>query len=123
MISLVKGFEFYEESLRALGRRQEMLSSNVANNDTPNYHAKDFDYRNAIMDALGDSVQSSSRSLSRYGETSNYVVLRKGKPGLDGNNVDVDLERTQMAENAIKYESLISFAQIDIKNLLSVLQG
>lgn len=126
MISkLDNNFSFFEASLRVLGQRQEILSSNVANESTPNFKAQDFDFRRAISDAVSASEQSRvSGDLNQKLPTFvSNVHLRKNIAGLDGNNVNIDEERREMALNAIKYESAVTLAQIDIKNLLSVLQG
>ena len=123
MNKLDANFTFLESSLRALSRRQETLSSNIVNGDTPGYKAQDFDFKRAIEDA---TLRSQDASASRYmheNVASSYLLQRHNPAGLDGNNVNLDQERMELAENAIKYESAVSLAQIDIKNLLSVLQG
>lgn len=123
MNKLDTNFSLLESSLRALSRRQEVLSSNIANGDTPNYKAKDYDFKRAISDAESQSKNGSTGYLSNVVVARDYVLERKNPYGLDGNNVNLDQERIKLAENGIKYESAVSFAQIDIKNLLSVLQG
>lgn len=123
MNKLDANFSLLESSLRALSRRQEILSSNIANGDTPNYKAKDYDFKRAISDAESQSTNGSKGYLSNVVVARDYVLERNNPYGLDGNNVNLDQERIELAENGIKYESAVSFAQIDIKNLLSVLQG
>jgi flagellar basal-body rod protein FlgB len=125
MISkLDSNFSFFEASLRALGQRQEILSSNIANESTANFKAQDFDFKRAISDAVSASDQSRVSELNQtLPPFVSYVHARKNIAGLDGNNVNIDEERREMAENALKYESAVTLAQIDIKNLLNVLQG
>ncbi len=125
MISkLDNNFSFFEASFKALSQRQEILSSNVANESTPNYKAQDFDFKRAISD-----VVSASETAKQLGVTAgqphfpSYVFSRNNVAGVDGNNVKIDEERRELAENSLKYEAAVTLAQIDIKNLLNVLQG
>lgn len=79
---------------RALGLRayrQELLASNIANADTPNYKAVDID----INDAL------------RTGKTQTDVQVQYRIPAqgsVDGNTVDMDAEQAQFAQNRVMYE-------------------
>jgi flagellar basal-body rod protein FlgB len=126
MISkLDSNFSFIEASLKALSQRQEILSSNIANESTANFKAQDFDFKQAISDAVSASAQSNGvGGVTETLPTSlSYVYSRKNTAGLDGNNVNIDEERREMTKNALKYESAVTLAQIDIKNLLNVLQG
>jgi len=123
MNSLESNFSLFQTSLSALAKRQEVLASNIANNDTPNFKSKDFDYRRVIESALsvGDGSQSETRLKPE--DFNLHVFNRNQMPGVDGNDVNLDTERAELATNALKYESMVTFTQIDIKNLLSVLQG
>lgn len=125
MISkLDNNFSFFEASLKALGQRQEILSSNIANESTANFKAQDFDFKRAISDAVSAQHSRVNSDLNQaLPPFVSYVHARKNIAGLDGNNVNIDEERREMAENALKYESAVTLAQIDIKNLLNVLQG
>jgi flagellar basal-body rod protein FlgB len=52
------------------------------------------------------------------------LFLRKPtQNNLDGNTVDMDVERNAFAENAMRYEAGVTLAHDEIKSLLSVLQG
>ncbi|MBL8449106.1 MAG: flagellar basal body rod protein FlgB [Dechloromonas sp.] len=107
------------ESLRtAIGLRAErhqVLAANIANADTPNYKARDFDFRSAMAQAmsgrgLGDLTLS--RSSDRHlegGSAAGSVSLayrKETQSAVDGNTVDMDVERAQMAENALQYDIL-----------------
>ena len=45
------------------------------------------------------------------------------QPSLDGNTVDMDVERAQFAENAIHYEANLMFINSQLKAMLAALQG
>lgn len=122
---LDNNFSFYEASFKALSQRQEILSSNIANESTPSFKAQDFDFKNAISDALSvsQSLKQTHTVSDGLPSSLSYVYSRKNVAGVDGNNVNIDEERRELAENALRYESMVTLAQIDIKNLLNVLQG
>lgn len=95
--------------------RQEVLSSNIANADTPNYKARDFNFRSALQNATrGQSVGGLALAVTagNHIDAGNAV----GRPALqyraetqsavDGNTVDMDTERAQLADNGMQYEIL-----------------
>lgn len=121
---LDNNFSFFEASFKALSQRQEILSSNIANESTPGFKAQDFDFKRAISDAVSMSeMAKQSGVINGLPSFPSYVFSRKNVAGVDGNSVKIDEERQALAENALKYEATVTLAQIDIKNLLNVLQG
>jgi len=137
-VKLDSSLGFYENALRLTSQRQQVLASNIANADTPNYKARDFDFKTAMMIAMNPSAAAAATSSSAEEITqlntlhldagsfsaSKYTVLRKSKQNSqDGNTVDIDVERATFTENALRYESAITFENNEIKNLTLVLQG
>lgn len=131
---------FHEAALRVRSQRQQVLASNIANADTPNYHARDIDFKAALQVALADSKPGINRlSLTDAehkpeaginGEDGVEMVAgvpllyRKMHQGsVDNNTVDMDVERNQFADNALRYEAGVSIISNQIKNLLAVIQG
>ena len=53
-------FDFHQTALRVRGQRQEVLASNLANADTPNYKARDFDFGSTLKNALGKLTSPSA---------------------------------------------------------------
>ena len=45
------------------------------------------------------------------------------QPSADGNTVDMDVERAQFADNALRYEASVKFVSDDIKQILTAIQG
>lgn len=127
---------FNETTLSLRAQRQELLASNIANADTPNYKARDIDFSNALQNALaskgagGPLATTAPRHLPRVAATGD--VLANGTPVLyrgevqgsvDGNTVDMDVERNQFADNALRYEAGITMINHQIKGLLAAIQG
>ena len=128
-------FGFHENALRLRAQRQQLLASNIDNEDTPHYKAKDMDFGKAMQSALlqGRNASQAAGSLSQTntshlsGELSaqlpNTFLRKATQNNLDGNTVDMDVERNEFVQNAMHYEADVSFAQSEIKGLLSVIQG
>lgn len=130
---LTNAFQFQQQALSLLNKRQEILASNIANADTPGYQARDIDFNKLLKNAL--SQQSSQRQGLQLSLTSGHHIAAQGKaitdnrvlyrvpdqPSADGNTVDMDRERINFVDNNIKYQSGLSFLSSQIKGMNSVL--
>lgn len=130
---------FHENALRLRAERQQVLASNIANADTPNFKARDFDFGQALQNAVGRTAtapvvpapalsitapghQGSNQPVSSPG--SSPLLYRTGvQGGVDANTVDMDVERNQFTDNAVRYEASITLINAQIKNMLTALQG
>lgn len=130
---LDNALRFQQEALNLRARRQEVLSVNIAHADTPNYKARDFDFSSTLTQAVERGRQSESLSLtttsSRHlaGEQtlSNDTDLLYRIPtqsSIDGNTVEMDVERVNFADNALHYESSLTVISAQIKSMLSAVQ-
>ncbi len=126
-------FQFQQAALNLRAARQELIASNIANADTPNYKARDIDFASALRGALEGSgeklplaVSSPQHLAGPSGESvmGAPVLYRKPlQPSADGNTVDMDVERAQFADNALRYEASVRFVSDQTKEVLSALQG
>lgn len=122
---------FHELSLSVRSQRQQLLASNIANADTPNYKARDIDFNVAMNVALDktQAAQSLSRSTNTHLAGAPVIAgvppeFRKEVQGnVDGNTVDMDVERNAFTENALRYEASLTMINMQIKSLLTAIQG
>jgi len=121
---------FMEQGLKLRSQRQQVLATNIANADTPNYKAQDIDFNQAMKSALSGSstnsglVATNPRHVTDASQGSAQVQARKQKQNsADGNTVDMDVEQSQFAENALQYETLVTLINSNFKNINSVMQG
>lgn len=109
---------FTQTALSLRARRQEIIASNLANSDTPNYKARDLDFASALRSAVGGSsgslamARTSGRHLDGSGAggamgAAGVMYRSSVQPSLDGNTVDPDVERAHFAENAMQYQFLL----------------
>jgi flagellar basal-body rod protein FlgB len=121
---------FYEQVLSLRAQRQQLLASNIANADTPNYKAVDIDFNSAMQSALqqvnpAELKLTSSSHLPNTGTIGNADIKERASKqnSLDGNTVDMDVERAQFTENALQYEAAITLINNQFKNIASVIQN
>ena len=113
---------FHSQALSLRGMRQQLLASNIANADTPDYKARDIDFQKALKAAL-DAPQSASAAKPAAATQSQILYRSVLQPSADGNTVDMDVERAQFAENATRYEANLTFLNSQIKAMLAAIQG
>ena len=111
--------------------RNEVLSTNTANADTPNYKARDYDFADAMRkigqqhEALSlkqtSALHKNSWNTNDYGSRLMYRVPMQ--PTLDGNTVETDVEQAAFAENAIKYRASLRFLDGHFKGLRYAIKG
>lgn len=127
-------FGVHQDALSLRAYRQQLLASNIANADTPNYKAVDIDFRAELERARGSSAgqlslnATSPRHLQSDAERANplatHTMFRTpSQASIDGNTVEMDVERAQFAENAIHYEASLAFINARIKTMLAAMQG
>lgn len=119
---------FAQTALDLRARRQEVIASNLANSDTPNYKARDFDFPSALKSALGAGGGSLSLATTSSGHIPglggaagmpgvNMMYRTSLQPSLDGNTVDPDVERANFADNAMHYQFLIESMTATFKKI------
>lgn len=121
-----------QQALTLRANRQQVLAGNIANADTPNYLARDFDFSAALGNALAGRgaanltmTATSPRHLQRsaQGDALRLQYRQPTQPSADGNTVEMDVERSQFAENAVSYEASMTFITHQIRALTAALQG
>jgi flagellar basal-body rod protein FlgB len=114
--------------------RQELLASNIANADTPYYKARDIDFKAALAGALsgrGDAgtlnrtsprhLAGAASSSAPYGVAASYRT--EYQAAVDGNTVNMDIERSAFAENSVQLEAALTFIRQQFSQLQTAIQG
>ena len=128
---------FNEAALSLRSQRQQLLASNIANADTPNYKARDIDFASALQGVLARTeppagVLAKTAAGHVGGAAQNGDTLPDGTPVLyrtpaqgsaDNNTVDMDVERNQFADNGLRYEAGITMVNMQIRGLMAAIQG
>lgn len=143
---LTSGLDFHAKALVLRAERQRVIASNIANADTPGYVARDVDFKAAMTEAIGNSAEGGKSQLtlqanlpsrsanasaghmslkSRLSEIddSTLAYTVQTQPSADNNSVDLDRERANFVDNAVRYESTLRFINGHSKTILSAIQG
>lgn len=133
MSTLQQKMELMGKALGLRAYRQQVLSSNVANADTPGYKARDFNFNKALESAMAGRPASGGLAMTTtsshhldgaQGNTLAALQYRTTVQGaVDGNTVDMDVERAQIAENSMHYEILTNLIADQFKGMRTALSS
>ncbi len=118
----------HEQALQVRTRRLEVLAQNIANADTPNFKARDIDFKSVLAE-VGSQPTSMQATSSRHftdGELTDADGLRYRIPfnsALDGNTVEMSVEQAQYGKAASEYQATLSFLENRIGSLRKALRG
>ena len=123
----------HAQALGIESRRAQLLASNLANADTPNFKARDLDFKAALASARepqGGALplqltqgahQQGSGAVADNDPTLLYRVPLA--PALDGNTVDPQLEQAAFAENAVRYQATLTMLNSRLRSLMTAITG
>lgn len=112
-------FGVHGAALAVRSQRMGMLASNIANASTPGFKAKDIDF-SAALSAVEASGGASTANMAVDSAVRYRVPLQ---PSLDGNTVELQTEQTAFAENAVAYQTTLSFLNGRISTITRALKG
>jgi len=131
--------DFHSDALLLRAERQRVISSNIANADTPGYVARDFDFAKTLKAAQDEngSVHQALQAASithaqhmplptqKFGSDGQSPLgyALASQPSLDNNTVDLDRERANFVDNAVRYEATLRFLNGQSKTMLSAITG
>lgn len=113
-----------EKSLDAAWLRNEVISQNIANADTPGYKRKEVQFEDFLTSEMKNS--RISKGQSRLSDNGGMKVVEDHANysyRLDGNNVDIEQEMAQMAMNTLRYNTLIQRMSGQLNKLRTVIKG
>ena len=134
---LEASLSFYKQALDLRDRRQDVLAANIANADTPAYKARDFDFRAELDRVMGATPGNNGTPAVKLEATApghmaaaapgsvegtTLAYRNAGQPSLDGNTVDMDVERVEFMNNAVHYRANLQILGAQIKSLRAAMQ-
>jgi flagellar basal-body rod protein FlgB len=108
LLNLLQGY------LNVATDRQQVITANMANVDTPGYHARDVNFQAALQQAMNDSPNGEQM------EPASIEV--EGLPERpDGNNVNIDRESMLLSQTQLQYQMGVSLIKDQFQNLLTAI--
>ncbi|MBU8786416.1 MULTISPECIES: flagellar basal body rod protein FlgB [Bacillus] len=116
-----------EGALQRANVKQKVISNNIANVDTPNYKAKKVSFKNMLNEESSriDATKTDYRHIDFKGCESNYSIASSKQTSYqqNRNNVDIDQEMSEMAENQIQYQALVERISGKFNSLKTAITG
>lgn len=123
-------YKLLKKSLDATSLRHNAISNNISNMNTRNYKANRVKFEDELKKALGkDEIKLNATNKRHFGISSidnikpKTVKDKKTQMNSDGNNVDVDLEMTNLAANQIKYNALTEQTNKKLRTFSYIING
>lgn len=128
---LTDGLAFQTQALTLRAERQRMLAGNIANADTPNYQARDFNFAQALQGAMGESPAAATRSHAAHHASAESAGpsaqarawALQSQTHVDSNGVDMDRERAAFVDNSLKYEATLRFVNGSVRTILDAMKS
>ena len=106
-------FGVHGAALQVRAQRMGVLASNIANASTPGFKARDIDFRAALASMEDGRDDLSAQTMYRV----------PTQTSMDGNTVELSHEQTAFAENAVQYQTTLSFLNGRISTITRALKG
>lgn len=125
-IDFSKAAGVHDDALRLRAERTKVLASNIANVSTPGYQARDIDFAASLRSALGSGVGSGDGfngelALDTGDQDMKYRVPYH--PAQDGNTVELGVEQAAFAQNALDFQTSLSFVNMKLKGVAKAISG
>ncbi|QEL54723.1 flagellar basal body rod protein FlgB [Chromobacterium paludis] len=115
-LHLDKALSIHPEALRLRAERTRVLASNIANESTPGYQARDIDFKAALAAADADSPLA-------LGEGEELLYRLPNHPSRDGNTVELGVEQAEFSQNVSEFQTSLTFINMKLHGLAKVIAG
>jgi flagellar basal-body rod protein FlgB len=126
--NLFSSVDYLGKGIGATWLRNEVISNNIANIDTPGFKASEVEFEDLMAAAVGkgsktvalaatDDRHISNKAANAADVEAEVVKDATTSAGLDGNNVDIEHEMAELAKNSIEYYSLVSKVNSEFRKL------
>jgi len=108
-------------------KRGEILAANLVNSDTPNFKARDLDFKSVLKQSMTPNV-TMERTQARHITPeqlfgANVMYRNPSQVSLDGNTVEAQVEQAKYAENAVQYQASLQFLGGSFSDLMTAVRG
>lgn len=123
-----KQINLFGQALNASWLKNQAISNNIANAETPNYKRETVEFEDLLKSAMGNTAAPLVRTHENHMPLTNSIEPRITKDKntsfrRDGNNVNIDTEMALLADNQIRYEALTTQLNNQLKRLRIAIKG
>lgn len=116
----------FERNLNLRAKRVELLSQNIANADTPNFKARDLDFKTALSSVQSQPVRATHKNhiAAASGDLEGGVYYTPPlNPSADGNTVEISLEQAKFGKASADYQATLQFLESRVSGIRKALKG
>ncbi len=123
-IDFTKAVGIHPDALKLRAERTKILASNIANESTPGFQARDIDFASALSQSVSSHEEgggeASDLSLDSDGDLKYRVPFH---PAQDGSTVELGVEQAAFSQNASDFSTSLQFLNMQLKGLSKAIQG
>lgn len=119
-IDFDKALGIHPDALKLRAERTRILASNIANENTPGYQARDLDFNASLRQAQAGGDAGGLVLDTDAGEAMYRVPHH---PTQDGNTVELGIEQAAFAQNATDFQTSLTFLNMKIRGLAKAISG
>lgn len=104
-------------------QRLQVLSTNLANADTPGFQAQDLDFNSALQAAMSPATGADGSDPYQAAAAGARYARPSSQPSLDGNTVDSAREQATFSQAALEYRASMTFIESKVRTMLTAITG
>lgn len=121
-IDFNKALGMHPDALRLRAERTKILASNIANESTPEYQARDIDFA-ATLRTMQSEQGEGGEGLSLDTGESDLMYRVPYHRSQDGNTVELGVEQAAFSQNALDFQTSLTFLNMKLKGLAKAIGG
>jgi flagellar basal-body rod protein FlgB len=129
-ISFDKALGIHDDAMLLRSRRAEVIANNIANADTPNYQARDIDFKSILAGVSNEPRLQVTKTDGGHASgflnpdmAADLMYRIPSQASVDGNTVEVQEEMASYTENALAFQSSFTFVDKKFKGLMTAIKG
>lgn len=129
-ISFDKALGIHDDAMLLRSQRAEVIANNIANADTPNYQARDIDFKSVLSGVTSDPQLQVAKTDGGHASgflnpdmAADLMYRIPSQASVDGNTVEVQEEMASYTENALAFQSSFTFVDKKFKGLMAAIKG
>ncbi|MDC8756484.1 flagellar basal body rod protein FlgB [Janthinobacterium fluminis] len=117
-INFTEALGVHADALHVRAERTRVLASNIANENTPGFQAKDLDFA-AVLQQAQDGAKG---ELTLDGDADPLYRVPY-HPSRDGNTVEIGVEQAAFSQNASDFQASLTFVNLKLRGLAKAIAG
>ena len=120
-MNIFSDINLVNKAINATLLKKDLISQNIANVDTPNYKRQDIDFESVLLREVQSAGKNDIDINNLNAEI--YTDLKNSSYRMDGNNVDIEVERSEETKVELRYNTLVTRITAQLNRMETILQN